>query len=168
MDDLLQPLPLARSGGVFLAIVGAAMVMGAARFPHRYLILGIGAAIASIALALTAYPLAAPFGPPSALQIASLAIAVVAEIVAFVWLAPKAARHGERAHIATIFAIVAAHLLIMAPAFGPLIVLLGLIGLANAAVAARLTSYPLPLAWAVDGVSKFSAGAALFLIYAPR
>lgn len=165
MIQSLQPegLPLVGSGGVFLIIVGAAMLVGALRFPRRYLILGLGVAAGSIALAMLAIPLSAPHGPPSPLQLWSLAMAVLVEIVAIVVLMPRAARHGERAMTVTILAIVGAHFLIMFPAFGPLIVALGLASLANALVAGRARAYPLPALWAGDGALKAAAGVAMFL-----
>lgn len=169
MDDFLQrdAFPLVRSGGVFLAIVGASIIAGAAKFQSRYVILGIGVAIASVALALLAYPLAEPFGSPSAIQLISLALAVAFEIIALALLIPRAARSGQRATTTTILGVVGAHFLIMAPAFGPLVVALGLANLGNALLIARRDDYPLPKAWVADGALKAAAGVAMFALYAP-
>src|SRR5262245_7373621 len=68
-------------------------------------------ALGTIALAMTAIPLGAPYGRPSALQLVSLAAAVAFEIIAIVTLVPRAARRGERAVTLTLLAIVGAHLL---------------------------------------------------------
>lgn len=159
----LDALPLVRSGGVFLIIVGIAIMLGALRFRARYLILGLGAAAGGLALAVLAVPLSAPYGPPSAFQIATLATAITLEILAFVVLMPRTARRGERAMIATILAIVGAHFLIMTPAFGPLIFALGVANLINALIGARWSGYPLPAFWAADGVLKAAFGVAMYL-----
>jgi hypothetical protein len=63
--------------------------------------------------------------------------------------------------VLTILGIVAAHFLPMAPAFGPAMIVLGLLCAANVLLAARVTDYSLCSAWAVDGALKAAIGALL-------
>jgi hypothetical protein len=157
-------LPLLGAGGVFLVIVGAAIILGALRFRSRYLILALGAAAASIAIAFLAVPMSAPYGAPSPVQLWSLALAVAFEIAALRLFIPRAARRGERALTAALLAIVSAHFLIMTPAFGPIIFALGIAGLLNAIVGAQTEGYALPIVWGVDGGLKAVAGVAMVLV----
>lgn len=120
------------------------------------MILGLGAAAGALTLTFFAVPLSAPYGPPSALQLWSLAIAIAI-------VAPRAARHGERAATAATLAIVGVHFLILTPAFGPPIVALGAATIANADVGARMPAYPTPALWAVDGALKVAFCAAMYL-----
>lgn len=156
-------MPLIGAGGVFLIIVGVAIVLGALRFRSRYLLLGLGAAAASAALVFLAVPLSAPYGPPSPVQLWSLTLAVAIEVVAFIVIMPIAARRGQRAMTVAILAIVGGHFLIMTPAFGPLIFVLGAANLANAFAGARISGYATPALWGVDGALKAAAGIAMLL-----
>jgi hypothetical protein len=89
--------PLVRSGGVFLLVVGLAMLPGAMRFPARQKWLAAGAVLAAVATALAAVSLTRPYGTPSGTQVAWLAGAVLLEML----LIPQVVRHfhsqGERA-----------------------------------------------------------------------
>jgi hypothetical protein len=155
-------MPLIRSGGVFLILVGAAIAAGALWYKRRYVILALGAVVGSVALAVLAAPLSSPYGPPSLLQLSALSLAVLFEAAALFILVPRAARRGERALTVTILAIVGAHFLIMTPAFGPLIFVLGAANLINALIGARLVAYPAPALWVVDGVLKAAVGVAMY------
>lgn len=160
--SLADAFPLIRGGGVFLITVGAAMIFGASAMRLRYLALGAGALIGSVATALAAAPLAAPHGAPDGFQLASLAAAVVLEVLAIVLLGPVVARRGEPFKTAAILGIVGVHFLIMAPAFGPPIVALGVLSAANALLGATFPRYQLPAIWLLDGTLKLVAGAAMF------
>jgi hypothetical protein len=109
--------PLVRGGGLFLMIVGIAVVLGALRFRSRNLRLGIGAAIAAAATTVLAAPLAAPYGAPTQFQIGSLLVAVALEIVLVIWAMRRYAPRGERAAIVAVLIVVGAHFMLMAPAF---------------------------------------------------
>ena len=65
--------------------------------------------------------------------------------------------------IVTTLAIVGAHFIIMLPAFGPLIGVLGFLCLVNAAAAWRKLMYPSSAAWLVDGAMKLLLGAILLV-----
>jgi len=118
----------------------------------------LGASIAVIATSLSAARLAAPYGIPTIAQVTWLAVAVLAEIAALIILVPLIAPRGDRALLVAILAIVGLHFLPMAPAFGPLMAILGVACVANALTAARLPSYPLRAVWAVDGGLKVLLG----------
>jgi hypothetical protein len=119
-----EAFPLVRHGGVFVAIVGLAMLAGGLRFGWRNAILGVGAAIATSATAITAARLTAPFGAPTLFQIGDLIAAVALEVAALAWAIRRFRPSGERA---TTLAIddrrrpFRAH----GAVFGPLIALLG-------------------------------------------
>jgi hypothetical protein len=153
--------PLAGSGGVFLLIVGAAIVLGALRFRSRNVLLAVGAVLATIVTALVARSLTARVGPPTLAQGIWLAAAIAAEMALLAVFIRRAAPHGERAVVLTVLGIVAVHFLPMAPAFGPPMILLGLLCAANVLLAARLRDYPLRSVWAVDGALKAAIGAVL-------
>ncbi len=151
--------PLARAGGLFMIIVGAALALGASRMRQRYLLLGIGAAVATAAT--IAFATSHPIARPSNMQLLALATAIAFEITAFAVAGRLLARRSEREQTLTILAIVGAHLLLMAPAFGPVIVALGALCLGNAGLAAAAPRYALPALWFSDGVLKLVAGAAM-------
>lgn len=154
--------PLIRSGGLFLAIVGGAILLGAFQFKWRYPLVGAGAAIATAATVAAAAQLAAPYGAPTALQVGSLFVAVALEVVALLWAIRHFAPKGERLVTIAVLTVVGAHFVLMAPAFGPLIVLLGAVTVCNALAGVRLPRYSLRALWAVDGLVKLGFGAAMF------
>jgi hypothetical protein len=127
--------PLIQGGGVFLLIVGAAMLMGALQFKWRNRLLGAGAALATVATIATATHLARPHGAPTMLQVGSLGVAVVLEAIALVWAIRRFAPQGERAATIAVLVVVAVHFVVMTPAFGPLIVALGMLCASNALAA---------------------------------
>jgi hypothetical protein len=92
-----------------------------------------------------------------------LFVAVAAEVVAFVLLMPRLYGRGPRAVAAGTLAIVGAHFILMMPAFGFAIGLLGALCVGNAAALARVERYQLGTAWLVDGTLKLLMGAAMML-----
>lgn len=162
-SSLADAFPLIRSGGLFLMAVGVAVVFGAANMRRRYVALGVGAAIGSVVTALSAVPLAAPFGAPSAFQVGSLAVAVAFEILTIAFLGRAIAKSGQRLQTIATLSIVGAHFVIMAPAFGPPIVALGLLAVGNAMLGLIQPRYPLSALWLLDGALKIGAGAAMFM-----
>lgn len=152
--------PLIRSGGVFLLLLGAAMLTGSLAFRFRYAVLAAGAAIGAVTLALLARPLAAPYGAPDALALASIGAAIALQIILLLILPRRFS--GERGRTLAVLAIVAVHFLVMAPAFGPLIVVLGALLLANALLGAASRGYCIVRLWAFDGALKAAFGAAMW------
>lgn len=154
--------PLIRAGGLFLAIVGIAILLGAVQFKWRNLLLGAGAMLATAMTIAGAAHLAAPYGAPTRLQIWSLVVAVLLEMGVSTWAIRHFAPHGSRAVTMAVLAIVGAHFVIMAPAFGPLIVLLSAVTVGNALAGACLPRYSLRMLWAVDGALKLGVGVLMF------
>jgi hypothetical protein len=157
-----ETFPLVRSGGFFVAIVGLAILAGGLRFGWRNAILGVGAAIATIVTAVTAARFAAPFGAPTLFQIGDLIAAVAFEVAALAWAIRRFRPAGERATALAILMIVAIHFVLMAPAFGPLIALLGVLAAINVYMGMRLGALSLRTIWIVDGALKLAIGAAMF------
>ena len=145
-----------------MVIVGGAILLGALQFRWRNALLGAGAALATAATIITATRLGAPYGPPTRLQIGALIVAVLLEVVALSWVMRRFSPRGERALTIAVLSVVGAHFVVMAPAFGPLVVLLGLLTVANALAGVYFRTYSLRTLWAVDGFLKMSLGAAMF------
>lgn len=159
MTPCVELFPIVRGGGVFLGVVGAAIMLGALHFTRRSVVLAAGACLGSIATALTAYPLAA--GAPTNPQIGALAVAVALEVIALAWVMRRFAKRGQRQLTVAILVVVGLHFTLMAPAFGPLIVALGLACTLNAAIGSVVRLYSLPALWFADGALKFGIGAAM-------
>lgn len=155
--------PMAPGAGVFLAIVGLAILAGAVMVQHRDRLLLAGGVVALVTTVLLAGTLAAPHGTPTAAQIYWLVGAIALESA----LVPLAVhRYGdgpERTLILIILGIVALHFLPMAPAFGWLMLVLAAAGTANVLVAWQRPGYPLRAVWAVDGAIKVVIAVPLFL-----
>jgi hypothetical protein len=141
-----------------------AIMLGSLRFRSRNVLLAAGAVLATIVTALVARDLTARVGVPTLTQFAWLAGAVTAEVVLLAIFIRRAAPGGERAVVLTVLGIVAAHFMPMEPAFGPQVILLGLLCAVNVLLAARFTNYSLPAVWAVDGVLKTTIGTLLLLL----
>jgi hypothetical protein len=152
-----QIYPLAPLGGVFVAVMGVFVLAGSAMPRLRMTFVYIGAGAAVLALVLSGQ-LAVGLPPATVLQVSSLIVAIIVEFLAFVILMPRIRVHGQRAVIASTLAIVGAHFLIMLPAFGSLIALVGTLCVANAAAAWRWTDNRTDIAWLIDGFLKLGGG----------
>jgi hypothetical protein len=148
--------PLVGSGALFMMVMGAAVMLGSIWPRSRNLSLALGAMLAVAATSLAAARLAAPYGVPTATQVTWLFGAVVVEVVALIYVIREFAPRGERPLFLAILVVVGLHFLPMAPAFGPLAVVLGVACTANALVAARVPSYSLRAMWAIDGGLKIT------------
>ena len=164
VGDLTQAeaFPLIRGGGVFLIVVGIAIVLGAFFFRVRYPVFGVGAAIASGLTAAFAASLAAPYGAPSLIQLASLGVAVALEMILLVRVLNSSLAFDDRETMLAILTIVGAHFVLMSPAFGPLMIALAGASVLNVLLALVLRAYASPLVWAVDGALKAGVGALMF------
>jgi hypothetical protein len=164
MSDFSQAemFPLIRGGGLFLVVAGLSIILGSLFFRARYAIFGAGAAIAGALTGICAQRLAAPYGVPDAFAIGALAVAVVIEMIMLV-IALRASRsYDDRHTMLTILTIVGGHFVLMAPAFGPLIVLLAGASVLNTLLALLWRGYASPVVWAIDGALKATVGAAMF------
>jgi hypothetical protein len=161
---MMHPFPLIRSGGLFVLIVGAAIMAGVVtrRMAWRLIAVGVGVALASVFMVVTARRLVGPLGRPTTFQIATLVAAVIIEVGVIVSLDRWLRTAHDRQRTSVVLLIVGAHFVLMAPAFGPCIALLGLLSILNAAVALRVTRVPLSISWFVDGALKGVIGGVMF------
>jgi hypothetical protein len=152
--------PLASLGGLFVAAMGASVILGAAMPRQRMALVWLGfvAGLGAIVYGVTELGIDPP--PPTRFQPLALIAAITLELAAFSFLMRPLYRKGERAVLVGTLAIVGAHFIVMWPAFGPLIGALGMACCINAA-AAWFTSYSPRVAWLVDGGLKLSFGVLL-------
>ena len=151
---------MAPLGGLFVATIGAFILLGCFVPRARMTLTYIGFGIGTLALVLGGR-LAVGLSRPTRIQLESLILAIVLEVIAFVLVMPRARPHGERAVTIATLGIVGAHFLVMTPAFGPLIAVLGLLCAVNAATAWKRPAYSSGAAWLADGVLKLAFGAML-------
>jgi hypothetical protein len=159
----VQQFPLIPGGGMFFMPVGVCIILGALLRRFRMMLVWIGIALGVLAITFGANKYLRGLPPPSLLQVASFVVAIVAEAVAFRLVIPRVRPTGERQTLLATLAIVGAHFLIMIPAFGVPIAVLGLLCLANGGLAWKLPAYPISAAWFVDGALKFAVGMAMWL-----
>jgi hypothetical protein len=152
-----QIYPLAPLGGAFVAVMGIFVLAGSA-MPRFRMTLVYGGAGAAILALVFGGRLAVGLPPVTELQIGALILAIVVEFLAFVILMPRIRVRGQRAVLVSTLAIVGAHFLIMLPALGSLIALVGTLCVANVAAAWRWTDYRPDIAWFIDGLIKLSGG----------
>ncbi len=160
----MHPYPLIRGGGLFLMVMGAGVVGGAVWRSVRWRLVAWSLGGAALVTTIFARGLARPLGQPTARQLVALAGALGLEWV-LMRIVGYRFRRGERQFELAVLFVVGLHFLPMALAFGPLLVLLGLLSVANAAAGiwiARET--PLLVFWAVDGVMKMAIGALMFFV----
>ncbi len=157
-----EVFPLIRGGGLFLIVAGLSIVIGAFAFRARYPIFGLGAAIGGALTAYYAAPLAAPYGKPDLLQIVSLVGAVAIEMAFLVAVLRAQRTVGERDTMLGILTVVGGHFVLMAPAFGPIMLALAGVSVLSTLLALLWRGYPAPLVWGLDGVFKTVAGTMMF------
>ncbi|MGH8187260.1 MAG: DUF6609 family protein [Steroidobacteraceae bacterium] len=152
---------MAPGAGVFLTLVGAALVCGGLWTSYRYRLLAIGAVAATLATVMLAAQLAAPHGPPTRNQILWLFGSVVLEALLIPAVLRHAGRQDDRRRTLAILTVVAIHFMPMAPALGPIVAALGLACLINIGVAWYRPNVSSRLVWSIDGALKMIAGVAL-------
>ncbi len=154
--------PLAPLGGLYIASVGACLVVGAAVARLRTMSVWLGLGLGIVMVSAFAGRLA-PAAAPTTLQLGALIAAIVVEFVAFPLVMPRVRPRGERAVAVATLAIVGGHFVIMRPALGPLVGVLGAVCVVNAVLLARVPGYGVRAAWAVDGVAKLAFGVAMVM-----
>ena len=163
-----HPFPLLRIGGLFLVFVGTAIVVGGILPRRAWVLLSSGAILGVVAAVVAGLSFLRPPGRPALVQVVSLVIAIVVEIVGIVLVNSTLRSKGEPTLVLATLLVVGVHFLLMAPAFGPLIVLLGTCSIGNAIAGLRLApSRPWALFWTVDGGLKVAVGSVMWLL-APR
>jgi hypothetical protein len=155
---------MVRAGGMFIAIMGGGVVLGALFPNRRRSLLIFGAAVATVAIVLWSARLSAPFGTPSRLQLIFLVGSIGAEAVLIRVAVALYRDANERSLLLAILFAVGLHFLPMAVAFGPICAALAVTLCACAGTGLWLRStIPLNRLWASDGFIKIAFGAIMFL-----
>lgn len=155
--------PMARSGGLFLILIGAALlcaILFSGRALVSYNIFFVGAALAVVSLLASSR---FSVGSPSSLQIAALAFAISLEVILFIALVrnlPPATPEPTRWLWVSI--VVGIHFLPMALSFGPRMLLLGLACIADGVVGLLLPNVAFEFFGTIDGFLKLGIGFWLF------
>lgn len=147
-----HPYPLVRSGGLFLVLIGAGIIID---------VVLNGAFIVGTALAMISLMFAKvlSFGKPTRIQVVALVFAIVLEIVLFIILAnvlPEDIAFPVR--LMWILIIVGMHFLPMAVCFGPRFAIAGILCIINGFVGLMVSEVSSDLFLLVDGVLKFGFG----------
>ena len=155
--------PLAPIGGFIILTVGLGTLGGAILPRYRMVLLAVSGLAACLMLWQFGASIAELFGAPTSFQVWSLVAAIAFEIVVIAVLVRKLRNRGERILNLAILVGVGAHFLLMAPAFGPLIVVLGLLAIINAAYGLRFPGVSFRILWFLDGALKAAIGGVLWL-----
>jgi hypothetical protein len=124
--------PMTPYAGVFIATVGVCVIAGAVLRNYRDNLVWVGFALGAVLLLVFGGTLSRGLRSPSLLQVSFFALAIFLEIAGFAYLMPVVRPRGERATMSATLGIVGAHFVVMLPAFGPLIAVLGLACTLNA------------------------------------
>ena len=159
-----HPYPLARAAGLFLLVVGSALVAGALHWRWRVGLLAGGAAIATLVTAVATPALVSGLGRPSHLQLIALCAAVLLQAVLLPLSLYATRRRDWSARWLTVLFVVGLHFLPMAVAFGPVVLVLGLAIMLNAGIGLwKPSAIDLRHSWMADGLLKLAAGIVMVL-----
>jgi hypothetical protein len=156
--------PLAPCGGLFVLTVGLGTMLGAIFPRFRNPLLAASGVAAGLGLWAFGASITERFGAPTPLQLWSLVVAIAFEVAVIAVVVRRLRTRGERTLNLAILVGVGAHFLLMAPAFGPLIVVLGLLAMLNAVYGLRSPGFSFRAVWFLDGVLKVAIGGVLWLI----
>jgi hypothetical protein len=153
------PYPMVRRGGLFLALIGAALILAIALSGDalvNYSVFYAGAGLATLSLFLSGR---LSLGEPTRVQIVALAGAIALEVALLVVMG-HALPPGTSEHVRWLWVllIVGVHFVPMGICFGPLFPLLGGACIANAALGLLLPTVPYELFGLVDGALKVLVG----------
>jgi uncharacterized protein DUF6609 len=151
--------PMARRGGLFLVLIGAALIAAIALSGHALVsypvfFAGLGVAILSLFVSGRLSD-----GRPTRAQLVALAAAIALEAALFA-VVPRMLPPGTQESVRWLWVlmIVGVHFLPMAVSFGPLFLLLGGACISNAALGLLLPEVPFELFGLVDGALKVFVG----------
>jgi hypothetical protein len=152
-----------RSGGLFLVIVGAAIVAGGLLGPQwMYRVFAAGFGAAFVALALFRRRLTRPLGVLTRTQRLAMPAAISLEIalIILVLLVFRAdlAQGQTRNFTLAILLAVGVHFLVFALSSGPLMLWLAALCCANALLGMAMPTLPLAGIWIADGSLKLAVG----------
>ncbi len=161
---LSHPYPLVRAGGLFLLVVGSALVSGAIHWRWRVGLLAGGVAIATLVTTVATPTLVSGLARPSHSQLIALCAAVLLQAL-LIPLSLHATRNRDSsARWLTVFFVVGLHFLPMAVAFGPVVMVLGLAIMLNAGIGLwKPSEIDLRHSWLADGLLKVAAGIMMML-----
>ena len=151
--------PMARRGGLFLVLIGAALIVAIALgrdtlVSYPVFFAGLGLAVSSLFVSRRLSD-----GRPTRTQLLALAAALVLEAVLFALLLRVLPPDTpERVRWFWVLMIVGVHFLPMAVSFGPLFLLLGGACISNAALGLLLPEVPFGLFGVIDGALKVYVG----------
>lgn len=147
-----HPYPLVRSGGSFLILIGAGIVVNLAIS---------GAFVIGMVLALVSLLFAKKLslGKPSRIQIVALILAMVLEMVLLIVMVNVLPIGiDSQIRMMWILIIVGVHFLPMSVSFGPRFALLGLLCMLNGFVCLQLNDISSDLFLVIDGILKVGFG----------
>jgi hypothetical protein len=166
-NDMPRLFPLIRGGGVFLALVGLGILVGAVG-GRTWLIPSLiaGAALGVIAMAVGGITkwIFAGIGYPSIWHWLILGVAFLVEGFLVSQVVDRIPDRTSRAFWLWMLFVVGVHFLLLTFSHGPICGLLGLVCMANAYVGLRLKDAPYRVFWGLDGVLKIVAGVTMVLI----
>jgi uncharacterized protein DUF6609 len=159
-----HPYPLIRGGGLFLICVGACFLLSWVFRKHWLPFVIAGFVTGFVASGLSA--LLPSLGSVTALHIVGLAGAIVLEM-GLIYLVLSRFKDAEQERlILLILLVVGAHFVPMGLAHGPLITVLGLATMVNAAVGLRFAgSVPTRVVGITDAALKLGVGLVMLLAY---
>jgi hypothetical protein len=162
--DLAEFFPLMRGGGAFLAAIGLGILVGSfgdQRFRIIALIAGAGVGVLIMAVGGATKIIFAGLPYPAIWQWIVLGVAFLVEG----WLVSIVVRQfpdmSDRRFWLWMLVIVGAHFLILGFSHGPICAVLAVLCMINAFIGLLLPAVDFRIFWAIDGVLKILAGAAM-------
>ncbi len=165
--DMPLTFPLMRGGGAFLVAIGLGILVGAfggRRFRTVALVAGAGLGVIVMAVGGATKVIFEGLGYPAVWQWVVLGLAYAVEVLLVNLVLRRVPDTSSRRFWLWILVIVGAHFLILLPSHGPICGALALLCMANALIGLRLQDTDLRVFWAVDGVLKIAAGAAMVAV----
>jgi hypothetical protein len=158
-----HPFPMIRGGGLFVSLIGLGIVAGAIRGEGQMALPLIAGAVAAVlALSIFRRSLTLPLGVPTRTQVMALVGGILAEFILCGIVAYVFRNQEARLFWLWILLVVGFHLTIIAVAQGPLMLLLGVLCMANAALGLWPSHVPFLLFWLADGILKIIIGGWMF------
>lgn len=157
-----QRFPFIPMGGPFMVIMGVMVMLGSAMPDRRNDLVNLGFVIGGISFAFS-WRLARGLPSATRWQVASLVLAIVLEVAVMVHFTPALQALGERNFLISVLAIVGAHFVIMAPAYGRAALVLAVLCCGNAALGYALPREDIDVIWLLDGMIKAAVGVTMVL-----
>lgn len=153
----VRKFPAIPMGAPFIIIMGLCIMLGTTAPSWRGALVNAGFVIGGLSFAYS-WKLAHDLPDMTKGQIAALIAAIAIEIAVFYTFNHALQSLGERGYIIAVLAIVAAHFVIMAPAYGLSALFLAALCGANAATGWRAPGYSVDALWFIDGAIKALVG----------